>query len=73
MTIVETHYLSDTNKNVSCLEPCLVMQNHDINGVSVVAKKATPRENEAGGGRGGYGGGRGRGRGKYHLSSNSLW
>ncbi|MEM9919128.1 MAG: RNA-binding protein [Bacteroidota bacterium] len=41
------------------------LNNSEVDGRTIVVKKAEPRENRGGGGRGGYGGGGNRGGGGY--------
>ena len=41
------------------------LNDSEVDGRTIVVKKAEPRENRGGGGRGGYGGGGGGGRGGY--------
>lgn len=54
--------------NRHMVDKAAIVENHEINGIKVVAKKATPKGDEvgAGGSRGGGGRGRGRGRGGYN-------
>ncbi|XP_022083355.1 heterogeneous nuclear ribonucleoprotein A3-like [Acanthaster planci] len=56
--------------NRHMVDKAAIIENHEIRGIKVVAKKAIPKGDEAmGGGRGGGGGGRGRGRGSYNSGS----